>query len=135
SQREDEASQGAEYVLRVRNLAISYKTRTGDVPAVRDVTFDLKQGETLALVGESGCGKTTVAFSLIGFLGKNGRIAGGSIEFLGRDFANLPERQLREIRGNRISMVYQDPGSALNPTMRIGNQLTEVLTEHNDISD
>jgi peptide/nickel transport system ATP-binding protein len=120
-----------ELVLRVRNLAISYGTRAGDVPAVREVTFDLRRGETLALVGESGCGKTTVAFALIGFLGKNGNIAGGSVEFLGRDLTGVNEEQLRNIRGNKISMVYQDPTSALNPSLRIGRQLTEILTEHN----
>jgi peptide/nickel transport system ATP-binding protein len=120
-----------EPVLSVRNLAISYSTRKGDVPAVRDVTFDLRRGETLAIVGESGCGKSTVAFALIGFLGKNGKIVGGSVEFLGQDLTGLDETQLRRIRGNNISMVYQDPTSALNPSLRIGVQLAEILTEHN----
>jgi peptide/nickel transport system ATP-binding protein len=80
-----------EPVLRVRNLAIDYQTRKGDVPAVRDVTFDVRRSETLAIVGESGCGKSTVAFALIGFLGKNGRISGGSVEFLGQDLTGLEE--------------------------------------------
>jgi peptide/nickel transport system ATP-binding protein len=120
-----------EPILRVRNLAIDYQTRKGDVPAVRDVTFDLRRGETLAIVGESGCGKSTVAFALIGFLGKNGRISGGSVEFLGQDLTGLNEEQLRGIRGNNISMVYQDPTSALNPSLRVGAQLAEILTEHN----
>jgi peptide/nickel transport system ATP-binding protein len=120
-----------EPVLRVRNLAIDYRTRKGDVPAVRDVTFDLRRSETLAIVGESGCGKSTVAFALIGFLGKNGRISGGSVEFLGQDLTGLEEEQLRRIRGNNISMVYQDPTSALNPSLRVGAQLAEILTEHN----
>jgi peptide/nickel transport system ATP-binding protein len=120
-----------ETVLDARNLAISYGTRKGDVPAVRDVTFSLCRGETLALVGESGCGKSTVAFALIGFLGKNGNIVGGEVEFLGDDLTGLSDEELRRIRGNNISMVYQDPTSALNPSLRIGTQLTEILTEHN----
>jgi peptide/nickel transport system ATP-binding protein len=124
-----------EHVLRVRNLAIDYAVRGGVVSAVREVTFDLGRGETLALVGESGCGKSTVAFSLIGFLGRNGRIANGSIELLGQDLTGLTEKELRAIRGKNVSMVYQDPMSALNPSMRIGKQLTEILTEHNDISE
>jgi peptide/nickel transport system ATP-binding protein len=124
-----------EAVMRCRDLAIDYAVRRGVVSAVRDVSFDLRVGETLALVGESGCGKSTVAFSLIGFLGRNGRIAGGSIEFLGRDITTMGERELRSIRGKNISMVYQDPTSALNPSMRIGKQLQEILTEHDEISD
>jgi peptide/nickel transport system ATP-binding protein len=131
-ERTQELESATDLVARVRNLAVTFETRMGDVPAVQDVSFDLRRGETLAIVGESGCGKTTVAFALIGFLGKNGRVSNGSIEFLGRDLTNLSEKQLRNIRGNRISMVYQDPMSALNPTLRIGKQLTEILTEHNE---
>ena len=130
-----EQPRDSDVVVRCRNLAIDYAVRDGVVSAVREVSFDLHLGETLALVGESGCGKSTVAFSLIGFLGRNGRIAGGSIEFLGRELAGLDERQLRPIRGRNVSMVYQDPMSALNPSMRIGKQLQEVLTEHSDTSN
>ena len=126
-----ERTTAQEPVLKVRNLAISYGTRKGDVPAVRDVTFDLRRGETLAIVGESGCGKSTVAFALIGFLGKNGKIVGGEVEFLGQELTGFSDEELRRIRGNNISMVYQDPTSALNPSIRIGKQLTEILTEHN----
>jgi peptide/nickel transport system ATP-binding protein len=130
-----EQRKASDVVLRCRDLAIDYSVRGGVVSAVRDVSFDLHRSETLALVGESGCGKTTVAFSLIGFLGRNGRIAGGTIELLGRDLTGLDERQLRSIRGKNVSMVYQDPMSALNPSMRVGKQLVEILTEHNDISE
>ncbi|MGH3004508.1 MAG: dipeptide ABC transporter ATP-binding protein [Gaiellaceae bacterium] len=129
-----ETGLSSDLVVRVSNLAIDYETRYGDVSAVREVSFDLRRGETLALVGESGCGKTTVAYGLIGFLGKNGKVTSGSIEFLGRDITGLSEKQLRAIRGKNVSMVYQDPMSALNPSMRIGKQLTEILTEHNEIS-
>ncbi|SMC20281.1 peptide/nickel transport system ATP-binding protein [Desulfacinum hydrothermale DSM 13146] len=121
-------------VLEVEHLSISYKTRRGWIPAVRDVSFQIGAGETLGLVGESGCGKSTVAFSLVNFLGSNGRIAGGSIRFEGSELVGRSRRELNRLRGNRISMVYQNPMSALNPTLRIGEQLMEVLTCHQTVS-
>ena len=121
-------------LLEVENLSISYETRHGDVAAVRGVNFRLSQGETYGLVGESGCGKSTIAFGLVDFLGRNGKVVDGSIRFLGRELVGRPQKELREIRGNQISMVYQDPMQALNPTLRIGRQMGEVLTTHQDIS-
>ncbi|GAF85791.1 unnamed protein product, partial [marine sediment metagenome] len=96
-------------VLRVENLAISYKMRKGEVSAVRDVSFEIYRGEALGLVGESGCGKSTVAFGIVNFLDRNGRILNGSILFQGRELRGRSEEELRRLRGNQISMVYQDP--------------------------
>ncbi len=121
-------------VLDVKNLAISYETRTGDVPAVRDVSFEIQRGEAHSIVGESGCGKSTVAFGIVNFLGKNGRIVDGHILFQGQDLVGRSQEELRRIRGDQISMVYQDPMQALNPSMRLGEQMSEVLTVHRDMS-
>ncbi len=121
-------------LLEVENLTISYETRHGDVAAVRGVNFWLNQGETYGLVGESGCGKSTIAFGLVDFLGRNGKVVDGSIRFLGQELVGRPKKELREIRGNQISMVYQDPMQALNPTLRIGRQMTEVLKTHQNVS-
>ncbi|BCX05387.1 MAG: ABC transporter ATP-binding protein [Candidatus Roseilinea sp.] len=117
-------------VVSVRNLAIAYETARGLVPAVRDVSFDIHRGETLGLVGESGCGKSTVAYGLVNYLGRNGRITGGSILFQGQPLVGQTEEALRKLRGNQISMVYQDPMTSLNPVLRIGDQMTEVLIVH-----
>ncbi|HEY75308.1 MAG TPA: ABC transporter ATP-binding protein [Thermoflexia bacterium] len=117
-------------ILRVENLAISYETRYGEVTAVRDVSFEIGRGETLGIVGESGCGKSTVAFGIVNFLGRNGRIVSGRILFQGQDLVGRSERELRRLRGDRIAMVYQDPMQALNPSLRIGDQMAEVLIVH-----
>ena len=117
-------------ILDVRNLAISYETRYGDVPAVRDVSFDIQRGEAHSIVGESGCGKSTVAFGIVNFLGRNGRIVNGQILFQGQDLVGRSQEELRQVRGDRIAMVYQDPMQALNPSMRIGEQMAEVLIVH-----
>ena len=117
-------------ILKVEGLAVSYETRYGDVPAVRDVSFEIHHGETFGIVGESGCGKSTVAFSVVNFLGRNGKIVDGRILFQGRDLVGRSERELRQLRGDRIAMVYQDPMQALNPSMRIGDQMAEVLIVH-----
>ncbi len=121
-------------VLEVKELAISYKTRKGEIPAVQGVNFTVKQGETVGLVGESGCGKSTIAFGILDFLGSNGRVSKGSIKFMGQELVGKPKAELRRIRGNNISMVYQDPMQALNPSLKIGTQLAEVLTTHNNIT-
>ena len=121
-------------ILEVKDLAISYETRKGDVPAVRDVSFDIMRGEAHSIVGESGCGKSTVAFGIVNFLGRNGRIVNGRISFQGQNLVDRPQEELRRIRGDRIAMVYQDPMQALNPSMRLGDQMSEVLVVHRDMN-
>lgn len=131
------AVQDGEYVqpvIEVADLGIAYGTRAGDVEAVRNVSFTVAPGETLGLVGESGCGKSTVAFGIVNFLGANGKITGGSIRFQGDELIGRSEAELKQLRGDRIAMVYQDPMQALNPSVRVGDQLAEVLTSHRDIS-
>jgi peptide/nickel transport system ATP-binding protein len=120
-------------ILKIENVAISYETRYGDVEAVRDVSFDVHRATTFGVVGESGCGKSTVAFGIVDFLGSNGKIVGGSIKFQGRELIGRSQEELRTLRGDQISMVYQDPMQALNPSVTIGNQLAEVLTVHRGI--
>ena len=121
-------------VLEVKDLAISYQTRKRMVPAVRGVNFKVNQGETVGVVGESGCGKSTIAFGILDFLGANGKVVGGSIKFMGKEMVGTPKAELRQIRGNNISMVYQDPMQALNPSLTIGTQLAEVLTAHQNMT-
>ena len=100
------------------------------VTAVDDVSFQLAPGETLGLVGESGSGKSVTAFSIVRLVQSPGRIAGGRILFEGRDLLALPEREMRGIRGARISLIFQEPTTALNPVMRVGDQIAEALTVH-----
>ena len=121
-------------VLEVDNLQISYETRKGDVEAIQGVSFKVGEAETVGLVGESGCGKSTIAFGIVNFLGSNGKIVGGSIRFQGQELVGRSQEELKMLRGDRISMVFQDPMQALNPSVRLGEQLTEVLTCHQDIS-
>jgi peptide/nickel transport system ATP-binding protein len=117
-------------ILEIDRLAVAYETRYGDVAAVRDVSLDIQRAETFGIVGESGCGKSTVAFSIVSFLGRNGRVSGGRILFQGQDLVKRSEKELRKLRGDRIAMVYQDPMQALNPSMQLGDQMAEVLIVH-----
>ena len=127
------ARPGRSPVLKLESVAISYETRYGDVEAVRDVSFEVGRAETFGVVGESGCGKSTVAFGIVDFLGPNGKIVGGSIKFQGRELVGRSQEELRLLRGDQIAMVYQDPMQALNPSVTIGDQLAEVLTVHRDL--
>ncbi|NBC31339.1 MAG: dipeptide ABC transporter ATP-binding protein [Alphaproteobacteria bacterium] len=124
------AAEAASPVLEIDNLNISYFTRAGEIPAVIDFSLTVKPGEAVGLVGESGCGKTTVAMAIMQYLGGNGRIVGGSIRFKGRDMNAMSEEELRQLRGSQIAMVYQEPMAALNPSMTIGSQLMEVPLYH-----
>jgi len=124
-----------EPILDIEDLNISFYTRAGEIPAVMDFSMRVMPGETMGLVGESGCGKSTVSLGIMRYLGKNGRIKSGSIKFLGRDMATMSEEELRQIRGSKISMVYQEPMASLNPALKVGRQLSEVLTIHEDISE
>lgn len=117
-------------VLEVEDLEVTYSTREGPVRAVRAASFEIWPGDALGLVGESGCGKSTLAFAIMNYMAENGKVTGGRVLFHGEDVLHKSERELRDIRGNKIAMVYQDPMTALNPCLRIGDQLTEVLTEH-----
>src|SRR5918998_435756 len=121
-------------VLECRNLSISYFTRSGEIPAVTKFNLKLMPGEAHGIVGESGCGKSTVALAIMQYLGRNGRIAGGQILFDGRDMTTMNEEELRKIRGSEIAMVYQEPMASLNPSMRIGDQLAEVPIYHESAS-
>ena len=116
-------------LLEVDRLAVTFYTPRSTVRAVRDASLEIGRGEVLGLVGESGCGKSTVAFALMGYLPGTARVD-GSIQFAGKDIANLTPSELRELRGNRMAMVYQDPATSLNPAMRVGPQIQEVLREH-----
>ncbi|GMU40770.1 MAG: oligopeptide ABC transporter ATP-binding protein OppF [Chloroflexota bacterium] len=119
-------------LLEVRDLSVTFHTPRGTVRAVRHASLTLHRGEVLGIVGESGCGKSTVAFATLGYLPGTAEV-GGEIRFEGRDIVTIPPAELRTLRGSRIAMVYQDPGSALNPSMRIGEQIAEVLQTHVDL--
>lgn len=113
--------------LEVKNLTISFRTNNGKVQAVRDINFDLFKGETLAIVGESGSGKSVTSKSILGILAGNSIIEGGEIIYDGKDLLKISEEEFYNIRGDKISMIFQDPLSSLNPIMRIGKQLTEAM--------
>ena len=125
---------GATPVLECRNLSISFFTRAGEIPAVENFNLRLMPGEAHGIVGESGCGKSTVALAIMQYLGQNGRIMGGEIFFEGRDMRTMNAEELRKIRGSRIAMVYQEPMASLNPAMLIGEQLAEVPRFHEGAS-
>ena len=122
-------------ILEVEDLNISFYTRKGEIPAVMDFSMTVMPGETMGLVGESGCGKSTVSLGIMQYLGHNGAIKSGSIKFMGRDMSTFSDAELRTLRGSRISMVYQEPMASLNPAMKIGNQLNEVLMLHEGLSE
>ena len=113
--------------LEVKDLIISFRTNNGTVKAVRDISFDLETGETLAIVGESGSGKSVTARAIMGILAGNAIPEGGEIIYDGQDLMKISEEDFHKIRGNRISMIFQDPLSSLNPIVRIGTQLTEAM--------
>ena len=121
-------------VLECKDLCISYYTRTGEIEAVIDFNLKVLSGEAVGLVGESGCGKSTVALAIMQYMGRNGAIVSGEINFMGQNLCNMNEAELRKIRGKDISMVYQEPMASLNPSMKIGKQLVEVPIRHEGIS-
>ena len=119
-----------EKILEVRNLSVSFDSPKGEVQAVRDVSFSLKKGEVLALVGESGCGKSVLCKSIMKLLPKSARIKEGSILVNGTDITGYRERDMQKIRGKVFSMIFQDPMTSLNPTMKIGQQIAEAILIH-----
>jgi len=121
-------------LLDVRDLRVAYTTRAGEATVIPGVSFQLRAGEALGLVGESGCGKSTVALSIVRYLGRAGRIVGGRVRFEGRELTALDDAGLRAIRGRRIAMVYQDPMASLNPVMTVGRQLMEAPMTHEGVS-
>lgn len=121
-------------LLEVRNLEVSFGLRSGEVKALRNISFSLDRGERLGLVGESGAGKSVLGFSILNLISRPGRISGGEIWFDGQNLSNLSAEGIRAIRGNRISMIFQDPMMTLNPVLTIGQQMVECLQAHRDIS-
>jgi peptide/nickel transport system ATP-binding protein len=118
-------------VLVVKDLEVRFFTQDGITRAVDRVSFDVQPGETLGIVGESGCGKSVTALSILGLLpAKIGRVVGGSIRFEGRELVGLDEAEMRQIRGNRIAMIFQEPMTSLNPVLTIGDQIAEAVTIH-----
>lgn len=124
-----------EALLEVENLRVSFQTHGGEVKAVRGVSFAINRGETLAVVGESGCGKSVTARSVMRLIPEHiGRITDGRILFEGRDLVRMSEKQMRELRGSQLSMIFQDSMTALNPTITIGEQIMEGIIRHQKVS-
>ena len=117
-------------MLRVQDLTVHFSQDGAEFPAVDEVTFDLGPGEVVGLLGESGCGKTTTALSILALLPAGGRVVRGSVRFRGRELLSLDERRLQKIRGAEISLIFQDPEIMLNPVMRVGDQIAEVIRAH-----
>ena len=116
-----------ENILEVKNLQVSFRTAAGRVQAVRDISFSLEKGKTLAIVGESGSGKSVTSRAIMGILAGNATVEGGEILYDGKDLLKLTEKQLCNIRGDKIAMIFQDPLSSLNPIVKIGKQITEAM--------
>ena len=124
----------AEPILEIENLSISFFTRAGEIPAVMDFSCTVMPGEAMGIVGESGCGKSTVSLGIMRDLSNIGRIVGGRIKFQGKDMGDMSDDELRSIRGNKIAMIYQEPMASLNPAMKVGQQLMEVPMIHDKVS-
>lgn len=122
-------------ILEVRNLNTEFATRAGQAHAVDNVSFSLNAGETLCIVGESGCGKSITSLSLMGLVPYPGKVTGGEVVFDGQDLQKLSASQMGKIRGNRVSMIFQDPSSALNPVHTVGKQIAEVFKLHRNLGD
>ena len=121
-------------LLSVKNLSTEFPVKKGIVKAVEDVSFDVDAGEILAIVGESGSGKSVTSLSVMGLLAEPGHVAGGSMEFEGKDLVTLSEREYRELRGNDMAMIFQEPMTSLNPVYRVGKQIVEAIRTHEKVS-
>ncbi len=121
-------------LLEVRNLKTYFATRKGEVRSVDDVSFTVELGETLSLVGESGCGKSVTALSIMRLLSPPGRIVGGEVLFEGRNLLKLTEKEMRAISGDDIAMIFQDPMTSLNPVLTVGEQIAEAIRLHRKVS-
>ncbi|MDM8562903.1 ABC transporter ATP-binding protein [Candidatus Marithioploca araucensis] len=122
-------------VLEVANLHVSFFTDKGELQVVQNVAFEINAGETVALVGESGCGKSVTALAIMGLIEEPGRITQGNIKLKGQELVGLPQVELQQIRGHRIGMIFQEPMTSLNPVFTIGHQIAEVLTHHFKITE
>ncbi len=122
----------SEYLVDVKNERLSFFTPAGEVKALNDVSIRLKEGEVLGIVGESGSGKSVTAYSLMGLTAHPGKLLGGELHFNGHQVETMSEKEIRKIRGNEISIIFQDPMTSLNPVYTIGNQITEVIRLHTD---
>ena len=120
-------------ILDVQDLAVTFRSEAGDVAAVRGVSYQVHAGEVLGIVGESGSGKSVSSLAIMGLLPPNAHVA-GSVRFRERDLVGLSDRELSEIRGRRISMIFQDPLSALTPVYTVGDQIAEAVLAHNDVT-
>ncbi|WP_270171128.1 ABC transporter ATP-binding protein [Paenibacillus sp. SYP-B4298] len=123
-----------EHLLEVKDLRTYFKTAEGIVPSVNGVSFTVERGETLAIVGESGSGKSVTSMSILGLVASGGKVVGGEIWFEGQNLLKLPKRALRQLRGNEMSIIFQEPMTSLNPVFTIGNQLDEALRVHQKLS-
>ena len=121
-------------LLSVDGLRVEFATERGTIYAVNDISFSIGKGETLGIVGESGCGKSVTALALMGILARAGRVTAGTALFAGRDLLKMSDRELRGVRGKEIGMIFQDPMTSLNPVHTIGGQIREALTTHFDMS-
>ncbi|MBA3446672.1 MAG: ABC transporter ATP-binding protein, partial [Pseudaminobacter sp.] len=124
----------AEPIVEIENLSISFFTRRGEIPAVMDFSCTVMPGEAMGIVGESGCGKSTVSLGIMRDLSNIGKIVGGRIKFQGRDMGDMSQEELQSVRGNKIAMIYQEPMASLNPAMKVGQQLMEVPLLHDKVS-
>ena len=124
----------AKRILEVKNLVTTFFTHLGEVQAVRDISFNLDEGDILGIVGESGSGKSVTSLSIMGLVDDPGRVVSGSIKFEDVDLTKLSDRDLNKYRGNEISMIFQDPMTSINPVFSIGNQLIEVIRAHTDMN-
>lgn len=120
--------------LKIENLSVEYHTFDGTVKAVNNLNLQIRKGESIGLVGETGAGKTTTALSILNLLPYAGHIVGGCIEFNGKSLLETPEKELYKIRGNKISMIFQDPLTSLNPVFTIGTQMSDVLKHHQNLT-
>src|SRR6201982_2150532 len=123
-----------QHLLEVRNLQTHFKTRAGLVRAVDGVSFNVEKGELLGLVGESGCGKSITALSIMRLVAPPGKIVAGEILFDGRDLLKLSNAEMRNVRGNDVAMIFQDPMTSLNPVFTVGEQIAEALRLHRNLS-
>ncbi len=122
----------SEYLVDIKNERLSFFTPAGEVKALNDVSIHLREGEVLGIVGESGSGKSVTAYSLMGLTAHPGKLIGGNLEFNGHQIEKMTEKEMRKIRGNEISIIFQDPMTSLNPVYTIGNQIMEAVLLHTD---